>query len=196
MARSRPVNQVAVSPQVLGFPAYLQLTLHGKISITSCKKTLQLPPQQPPHFLNNHIWLSEGKWEVALDCTQVWSVFSTICAWRSGNRWWKDRTNFIMGSHTPVPASAVASGHHLQKLGSLTLEEEPAMEWGLLRQLLMVDLYATGGKTFIFIWTSYYVVLGKCSNGFTMVTRVRTELLRGTTFCHWHNFSWCDTSPF
>lgn len=154
MARSRPVNQVTVSPQVLGFPACLQLALHRKlfkVSITSCQKTLQLPPQQPPYFLKNCIWLSEGEWEIALGCTQVWSVFSTMSAWRSGNRWWKDGTDFTMVSHALVPASAVAWGHHLQKLGSLTLSaEEPANEWGLLRQLLTVGLYAAGVKHIYF----------------------------------------------
>lgn len=41
-ARSRHVNRVAVSPHVLGFPAYLQLALHRKPfkgNITSCQKT-------------------------------------------------------------------------------------------------------------------------------------------------------------
>lgn len=41
-ARSRHVNRVAVSPQMLGFPAYLQLALHRKTfkgNITFCQKT-------------------------------------------------------------------------------------------------------------------------------------------------------------
>ena len=41
-ARSRHVNRVAASPQVLGFPAYLHLALHRKPfkgNITSCQKT-------------------------------------------------------------------------------------------------------------------------------------------------------------
>lgn len=117
-------------------------------------KTLQIPPQQLPHFLEIFIWISEGELEVVLGCTQIWSVFSTISAWRSGNRCWKDGTDFMKGSHALVPASAVASGHHLQELGSLAheknldwvLDEDSAM-WGLPGQLLRVFFYAAEGKT-------------------------------------------------
>lgn len=70
------------------------------------------------------VWLFEGELEVALHCTQDWSVFSTVSAWKSGNRWWQDETDLIKKSHAMAPASAAASGHHLQELGSLTHEKD------------------------------------------------------------------------
>lgn len=66
------------------------------------------------------IWLSGGEVEVALGCTQVWSVFCTISAWRRGNRWWQDEIDLIKR----ICAPAAASGHHLQEVGSLTHEKD------------------------------------------------------------------------
>lgn len=150
------------------------------------------------------IWLFEGELEVALHCSQVWSVFSTISAWRSGNRWWQDETDLIKRSHAMAPASAAASGHHLQELGSLTHEKDLG---GVMKNLPCSVGYSScsthslfshnGGKNvFIFIWTCYYLVRCNCSDHVLIVVRAQSwEEAQQNPCWHCHYLAWCGISP-
>lgn len=78
-ARSRHGNRVAVSPQVLGFPAYLQLALHRKPfkgNINSCQKTANTTTTFSWNFYLA-FWRGSGSCS-ALHSSLI-SIFYNIC---------------------------------------------------------------------------------------------------------------------